>query len=136
MINPYDYLISFLVGGFICFLAQILVIRTKITTARILVLFLIIGMVLEVFNIYAPFKEFAKAGASVPIIGFGASLARGAIMASKEYGLLGVFTGGLTAASGGITMAILASFLVALIFSSKTKKGGHWKFQVIDNKTI
>jgi len=125
MINPYDYLISFLVGGFICFLAQILVIRTKITTARILVLFLIIGMVLEVFNIYAPFKEFAKAGASVPIIGFGASLARGAIMASKEYGLLGVFTGGLTAASGGITMAILASFLVALIFSSKTKKGGH-----------
>ena len=125
MINVMDYVVSFLVGGFICFLAQILVIRTKITTARILVLFLIIGMVLEVFNIYAPFKEFAKAGATVPIIGFGANLARGAIMASKEYGILGIFTGGLTAASGGIAMAIFASFLFALIFSSKTKRGGH-----------
>ena len=77
------------------------------------------------FNIYAPFKEFAKAGASVPIIGFGASLARGAIMATKEYGILGIFTGGLTAASGGIAMAIFASFIFALIFSSKTKRGGH-----------
>ena len=125
MINIWDYVISFLVGGFICFLAQILVIKTKITTARILVLFLVIGMVLEVFNVYAPFKEFAKAGASVPIIGFGASLARGAIIATKEYGLLGIFTGGLTSAAGGITMAILASFIVALIFSSKTKRGGH-----------
>lgn len=86
---------------------------------------MVIGMVLEVFNIYAPFREFAKAGASVPIIGFGASLARGAIMATKEYGLLGILTGGLSSAAGGITMAILASFIFALIFSSKTKKGGH-----------
>jgi stage V sporulation protein AE len=123
--NIMDYVISFLVGGFICFLAQILVIKTKITTARILVLFLIIGMVLEVFNIYAPFKEFAKAGATVPIIGFGASLARGAIMATKEFGLLGIFTGGLSAVAGGLTMAIFASFIFALIFSSKTKRGGH-----------
>ena len=120
MISVWDYIISFLVGGFICFLGQILVIRTKITTARILVLFM-----LEVFNVYAPFKEFAKAGASVPIIGFGASLARGAIMATKEYGAIGIFTGGLTAAAGGISMAIFASFLFALIFSSKSKRGGH-----------
>lgn len=125
MFNVMDYIISFLVGGFICFLGQILVIRTKITTARILVLFLIIGMILEVFNIYAPFKEFAKAGASVPIIGFGASLARGAITATREFGVLGIFTGGLTAAAGGISMAIFASFVFALIFSSKTKRGGH-----------
>ena len=125
MINILDYVISFLVGGFICFLAQILVIRTKITTARILVLFLIIGMILEVLNIYTPFREFAKAGASVPIIGFGATLARGAITASQEYGLIGVFTGGLTASAGGIAMAIFASFIFALIFSSKTKRGGH-----------
>ena len=125
MINILDYVISFLVGGFICFLAQILVIRTKITTARILVLFLIIGMILEVLNIYAPFREFAKAGASVPIIGFGATLARGAITASQEYGLIGVFTGGLTASAGGFAMAIFASFIFALIFSSKTKRGGH-----------
>ena len=125
MINPWDYVISFLVGGFICLLAQILVIRTKITTARILVLFLILGMCLEVLNIYAPFKEVAKAGATVPIIGFGANLARGAITAAQEQGLLGVFTGGLTAAAGGIAMAIFASFIFALIFSSKTKQGGH-----------
>lgn len=125
MINIWNYVVSFLVGGFICFLGQILVIKTKITTARILVLFLIIGMILELLNIYAPFKEFAKAGATVPIIGFGASLARGAIMAAKEQGVIGIFTGGLTAASGGISMAIFASFLFALIFSSKTKKGGH-----------
>ena len=125
MINVLDYIISFLVGGFICFLGQILIIRTKITTARILVLFLVIGMILEVFNISAPFKEFAKAGASVPIIGFGASLARGAITATKEFGFIGIFTGGLTAAAGGISMAIFASFIFALIFSSKTKRGGH-----------
>ena len=125
MFNVMDYIISFLVGGFICFLGQILVIRTKITTARILVLFLIIGMILEVFNIYAPFKEFAKAGASVPIIGFGASLARGAITATRQFGVLGIFTGGLTAAAGGISMAIFASFVFALIFSSKTMRGGH-----------
>ena len=125
MFNIMDYVVSFLVGGFICFLGQILIIRTKITTARILVLFLIIGMILEVFNIYAPFKEFAKAGASVPIIGFGASLARGAITATKEYGVIGIFTGGLTAAAGGIAMAIFASFIFALIFSSRSKRGGH-----------
>ena len=125
MINIWDYVISFLVGGFICFLAQTLVIRTKITTARILVLFLIIGMILEVFNIYAPFKEFAKAGATVPIIGFGANLARGAIMAAEEKGIIGIFTGGLTASAGGIAMAIFASFIFALIFSSKSKRGGH-----------
>ena len=125
MINIWNYIVSFLVGGFICFLAQILVIRTKITTARILVLFLVIGMILETFNIYAPFKEYAKAGATVPIIGFGATLARGAIMAAKEQGILGIFTGGLTAAAGGIAMAIFASFIFALIFSSKTKNGGH-----------
>lgn len=81
-------------------------------------------MILETFNIYAPFKEFAKAGATVPIIGFGASLARGAILAVKKDGLIGVFTGGLTAAAGGIAMAIFASFIFALIFSSKTKNRG------------
>ncbi len=124
-INILDYVVSFLVGGFICFLGQILVIRTKITTARILVLFLIIGMVLEVLNIYAPFREFAKAGASVPIIGFGATLARGALLAVKEDGFIGIFTGGLTASAGGIAVAIFASFIFALIFNSKSKRGGH-----------
>ena len=121
-INIWDYVISFLVGGFICFLAQILVIKTKITTARILVLFLVLGMVLEVFNVYAPFKEFAKAGASVPIIGFGASLAKGAIEAVKTDGILGIFKGGLSATAGGISAAIGFGFLFGVLFRAKTKK--------------
>ena len=119
------YLWVFLIGGFICMLGQVLIIYTNITSARILVTFVIIGVLLQAFGIFDPISQFAKAGINVPIIGFGASLARGAIMAAKEYGVLGIFTGGLTAAAGGISMAIFASFIVALIFNSKTKRGGH-----------
>lgn len=118
----FDYLISFLVGGLICALAQILVVRTSITTARILVLFLIIGVILETIGVYPYFREFAKAGASVPIIGFGSTLAKGAIEGAKELGVLGVLTGGLQAAAGGIAAAIFFSFIFALMFSSKTKR--------------
>lgn len=117
----YDYLISFLVGGFICALGQILVIRTNITTSRILVLFLVIGVVLETVGVYPYFREFAKAGATVPIIGFGATLAKGAIDGAKKLGLLGVFTGGLQATAGGIAGAIVFAFIFALIFKSHTK---------------
>lgn len=118
----YDYLISFLIGGLICALGQILVVRTNITTARILVLFLVIGIILETVGVYPYFREFAKAGASVPIIGFGSSLAKGAIEGAKELGLLGVLTGGLKNASGGIASAIFFAFIFALIFSSRTKR--------------
>lgn len=118
----YDYLISFLVGGLICALAQILVVRTNITTARILVLFLSIGIILETIGVYPYFREFAKAGASVPIIGFGSTLAKGAIEGAKELGLLGVLTGGLKNAAGGIASAIFFAFIFALIFSSRTKR--------------
>lgn len=118
----FDYLISFLVGGFICALAQILVVRTSITTSRILVLFLVIGIILETVGVYPYFREFAKAGASVPIIGFGSTLAKGAIEGAKELGLLGVLTGGLQAAAGGIAAAIFFAFVFALIFSSRTKR--------------
>lgn len=118
----YDYLISFLVGGFICALAQILVVRTNITSARILVLFLSIGIVLETVGVYPYFREFAKAGASVPIIGFGSTLAKGAIEGAKELGLLGVLSGGIKTASAGISAAIFFAFIIALIFSSKTKR--------------
>lgn len=118
----YDYLISFLVGGLICALAQILVVRTNITTARILVLFLSIGIILETIGVYLYFREFAKAGASVPIIGFGSTLAKGAIEGAKELGLLGVLTGGLKNAAGGIASAIFFAFIFALIFSSRTKR--------------
>lgn len=118
----YDYLISFLVGGIICALAQILVVRTNITTARILVLFLIIGIILETVGVYPYFREFAKAGASVPIIGFGSTLAKGAIEGAKALGLLGVLIGGIKNAAGGIASAIFFAFVIALIFSSRTKR--------------
>lgn len=118
----YDYLISFLVGGLICALAQILVVRTNITTARILVLFLMIGIVLETVGVYPYFREFAKAGASVPIIGFGSTLAKGAIEGAKSLGFLGILTGGLKATAGGIGAAIFFAFIVSLIFSSRTKR--------------
>lgn len=120
-ISILDYLIVFLVGGGICALAQILVVRTTITTSRILVLFLVLGIILEVMGVYPYFKDFAMAGASVPIIGFGASLARGAIEGAKMDGILGVFQGGLEATAGGIATAIFFAFIVALLFSSKTK---------------
>ncbi len=112
----------FLVGGFICLLGQLLIIKTNITSSRILVLFVCIGAVLEGLGLYQPIIDWAGAGATVPIVGFGRSLAKGAIEAVREQGLLGVFTGGLTATSGGIAAAVVFAFIMALIFNSKTKK--------------
>ena len=115
------YLKVFLVGGLICFLGQLLIIKTNLTSARILVLFVCIGAVVEAFGLYEPIVNFAGAGATVPITGFGRSLAKGAIEAVKEKGILGVLTGGITATSGGITAAVIFAYIFALIFSSKTK---------------
>ena len=112
------YLWVFLIGGFICMLGQVLIIYTNITSARILV---IIGVLLQAFDIFDPISQFAKAGINVPIIGFGASLAKGAISAVQAKGLLGAFTGGLETTSGGIAAAILFAFIFSLIFKSKTK---------------
>ena len=120
--NILNYVVSFLVGGLICALAQILVVRTTITTSRILVLFLSLGVVLQTLGVYPYFKDFAKAGATVPIIGFGSTLAKGAIEGAKELGLLGVLMGGLKSAAGGIAAAIFFAFVFALIFSSRTKR--------------
>ena len=116
------YLIVFFVGGTICLLAQILIIRTRITSARILVLFELIGVFLQAIMIFEPIKNFAKAGITVPIIGFGASLAKGAMEAVKQYGILGIFSGGLTATSAGIAAAVGFAYLFALIFRSRSKK--------------
>lgn len=116
------YLKVFLVGGLICMLGQILIIKTNITSARILVLFVTIGAILEALGLYDPIVEFAGAGATVPITGFGRSLAKGAIDAVKQQGLLGVFTGGLTATAGGIAAAVIFAYIFSLLFSSKTKK--------------
>lgn len=116
-----QFLWAFLIGGAICMLGQVLIITTKITSARILVTFVLIGVVLQAFELFEPISEFAKAGVNVPIVGFGASLAKGAMGAVKSTGLLGAFTGGLQATAGGIAAAVGFAFLFSLIFSSKTK---------------
>lgn len=116
------YLWVFLIGGFVCMLGELLIITTNITSARILVTFVLVGVFLEAIGAFDYISDFAKAGINVPIVGFGASLAKGVIGAVKTQGLLGVFTGGLTATAGGIAAAIGFAFLFALIFKSHTKK--------------
>ena len=115
------YLYVFLVGGLVCFLGQILVIRTNMTTSRILVSFVLLGVILEATTAYEYIFNFAKAGISVPIVGFGASLAKGAINAVKSKGILGIFTGGLEATAGGIAAAVIFAFIFSLIFKARTK---------------
>ncbi len=117
-----DYLWVFLIGGAVCMIGEILIITTNITSARILVTFEMVGLFLQAIGVYDYISEFAKAGVNVPIIGFGASLAKGAISAVETHGLLGAFTGGLSATAGGIAAAVSFAFLFALIFKSHTKK--------------
>lgn len=116
------YLKVFLVGGIICMLAQILIIRTKLTSARILVLFLMLGSILGGLGVYGYLAEWAGAGATVPITGFGYSISRGAIEGARENGILGALAGGLASVSAGVSVAIAVSYLVALIFKPHTKK--------------
>ena len=115
------YLWTFLFGGLLCVIGQILLDKTKLTPARILVGYVVAGVFLGAAGLYKPFAEFAKAGAKVPLTGFGFALAEGVKNAVDEKGLLGIFTGGLTAASAGICAAIVFGCLVALIFSSRKK---------------
>ena len=117
-----DYLRAFMIGGFICVIGQILIDKTKLTPARILVIYVVAGAFLELFGLYKPLMEYAGSGAGVPLTGFGSVLTKGVIKAINEKGFLGVITGGLTAAAGGISAALLFGFLVALIFKSKPKK--------------
>ena len=116
-----DYLKAFLVGGSICLLAQLLIDYTKLTPAKILVSFVVLGVILGGIGLYEPLVKFAGAGASVPLLGFGNTLARGVREAVAEKGFLGVLTGGLKATAGGITVAIVAGLLVSLIFKQKDK---------------
>ena len=115
------YLQVFAVGGVICMIGQVLLNLTKMTPARILVTFLLSGVVLETFGIFKYIKEFGGAGATVPICGFGSTLAKGAMEAARMDGVLGAFTGGMTAAAAGLSAAIIIGFLIALIFNSKNK---------------
>lgn len=116
-----DYLKAFLIGGAICLVGQLLIDKTKLTPARILVSYVVAGVILGAVGLYEPFAEFAGAGAAVPLTGFGNTLAKGVREAVDEQGFLGIFTGGLRATAGGITAAILAGLLAALLFRPKDK---------------
>ena len=116
-----DYFKAFAIGGLICLFSQILIDKTKLTPARILVGYVVTGVILGGIGIYKPFAEFSGAGASVPLTGFGYTLANGVKEAVDKQGFLGIFTGGLTASSGGITAAILAALIVSLIFRARDK---------------
>lgn len=116
-----EYLKVFLTGGIICGIGQILIDRTKLTPARILVLFVTLGVIFTAIGIYKPIVDFGKAGATVPISGFGYSLANGVMEAVKDKGFMGIFTGGVTATAGGIAAAVVFGYLAALVAKPKIK---------------
>ena len=116
-----DYLKAFLVGGGLCLIGQILIVRTKLTPARILVSYVVVGVLLGAVGVYKPLAEFSGAGASVPLTGFGYTLASGVRKAVSEDGFLGIFTGGMKATAGGITIAIFSGLIVSLLFKAKDK---------------
>lgn len=116
-----DYLKAFLVGGLLCLIGQILIDKTKLTPARILVSYVVIGVFLGAVGVYQDLVDFAGAGASVPLTGFGNTLAKGVREAVDSDGFLGIFTGGVKATAGGITIAIFSGMLAGLIFKAKDK---------------
>lgn len=116
-----DYVKAFLVGGAICLIGQILIDKTKLTPARILVSYVVIGVILGALGLYEPLADFAGAGATVPLTGFGYNIARGVKKAVLEDGFLGILTGGLKATAGGITAAILAGLIASFLFKAKDK---------------
>ncbi len=115
------YLKAFAAGGLICAAGQLLIDRTRLTPARILTLYVVTGLVLGAVGIYEPFRNWAGAGASIPLTGFGSTLAQGVRQAVEEKGVMGAFTGGFTASSAGVAAAIFFGLLVALAFRSKDK---------------
>lgn len=116
-----EYVKAFLVGGFLCLIGQILIDKTKLTPARILVSYVVLGVVLGGIGVYQKLIEFAGAGASVPLTGFGANLAKGVKEAVDDQGFLGIFTGGLKACAGGIAAAITAGLIASLLFKARDK---------------
>jgi len=116
-----EFLKAFIVGGILCLIGQILIDKTKLTPARILVSYVVIGVFLGAIGVYEPLVSFAGAGATVPLTGFGYVLAKGVKEAIADDGLLGVITGGFKSAAGGITTAIVSGLLVSLIFKPKDK---------------
>lgn len=117
-----EYVKAFLCGGVLCAIGQILIDKTKLTPARILTGYVVAGVALSALGFYEPLVEWGGAGATVPLTGFGHNLAKGVEKAVGEKGWLGVFTGGLTAAAGGITAAVVFAVIMALIFKPGEKK--------------
>ena len=115
------YIKVFLVGGAFCAIGELLVLKTKLTPARILVIYILAGVVLSAVGLYAPIVKFAGAGATVPLTGFGHALCQGVRFAVQESGWIGIFTGGLSATAGGIAAAVLFGTLVALCFKPRAK---------------
>ena len=118
----FNLLKAFLVGGLICLIGQVLIDYTKLTPARILTSFVVAGVFLSAVGLYKPLVDFAGAGATVPLTGFGHALAEGVKKAVSEFGFLGIFSGGLTATSTGICVAIVSGFIVALLFKPSDRR--------------
>ena len=116
-----EYIYAFIIGGLVCIVGQILIDKTKLTPARILVSYVVIGVILGGCGLYEPLIDFAGAGATVPLTGFGYTLSKGVREAIAESGFIGVLTGGLKATAGGITAAIIVGLLVSLLFRAKDK---------------
>jgi len=116
-----EYLKAFAVGGILCVIGQLLIDKTSLTPARILVSYVVIGVLVSALGVYGPLVEFAGAGASVPLTGFGHTLAKGVREAIDEMGFLGIFIGGFKAASGGITAAIFGGLVASFLFKAKDK---------------
>lgn len=116
-----DYVKAFVIGGILCLIGQILIDKTMLTPARILVSYVVIGVLLGAVGLYEPLVDFAGAGATVPLTGFGYTLAKGVREAVDEKGFIGILTGGLKACSGGIAAAIVCGLLVSLIFRDRDK---------------
>ena len=116
-----DYVKAFLVGGFLCAIAQVIIDKTKLTPARILVSYVVTGVILGGLGLYEPLVNFAGAGATVPLTGFGYALANGVRKAVEEQGFLGILTGGLAACAGGITAAVVAGLLASFFFRARDK---------------
>ena len=112
---------AFIVGGLICVVGEILLLKTNLTSARILVLFVVTGVVLSAVGLYGPLADFAGAGATVPLLGFGYSLATGAMEAVDKYGIIGALCGGVTKTAAGISAAVLFGLLNAIIFKPRAK---------------
>ena len=116
-----DYVKAFLIGGIFCLIGQLLIDKTKLTPARILVSYVVAGVILGGIGLYQPIVDFAGAGATVPLTGFGFNLAKGVKEAINENGFLGIFTGGFKACAGGICVAIFAGVLASFLFRPKDK---------------